>query len=107
MGRVGAGGSYETGSNAMEEFVPEGLLGLELVHKVSEKTTFNASSFYYPSFDDFSEFRMTNKAGLEVVVDEATGMTLKAGAEHRHDSEPGMGVRPNDVDYFLSLGWKF
>lgn len=34
-------------------------------------------------------------------------MTFNVGAEHRHDSDPGTGIKPNDVNYYLTLGWKF
>jgi len=34
-------------------------------------------------------------------------MTLNAGIEHRHDSQPGTGKKPNDVLYFMGLGWSF
>lgn len=107
VGRVGAGGSFETGANADEEFVPEGYAGLSLSHKLSEATSFEASTEYFPSFDDAGEFRMTNSVGLEVILDAETGMTFGAGAEHRHDSDPGMGIKPNDLDYYMTIGWKF
>lgn len=107
VGRAGFGGSYELGKNAEEKFIPEGLLGLDWTHKLSENTSLKASSTYYPSFDDFGEFRWNNSAGIEVVIDAETGMTMNAGIEHRHDSTPGSGIRPNDVDYFMGIGWKF
>jgi len=107
VGLLGAGASYETGNMADEEIVPEGLLGLDLTHKLSTKTTFTASTRYFPDLEDPKEFRLTNRAGIEVEIDEETGMTLGAGAEHRHDSNPGAGTDPNDVDYYLTLGWKF
>ena len=107
IGRVGLGGSYEMGGSAHEEFVPEGLVGLDWTHQYSENTKMKASSTYYPSFDDLGEFRWVNTAGIEVVMDAETGMTLNTGFEHRHDSAPGSGFKPNDVDYYMGLGWKF
>jgi putative salt-induced outer membrane protein YdiY len=107
IGRAGAGATYEMGSNADETVVPEGLLGLDLTHKLSDASTIKASTEYRPSFDDWGEFRWINKAGLEVLLDKDTNMTFNVGAEHRHDSDPGMGIKPNDVNYYLTLGWKF
>ncbi len=107
VGRIGLGGSYEFGKNADEKFVPEGLLGLDWTHKLSANTKLTASTTYYPSFDDFGEFRWVNSAGIEVLLDDETGMTMNAGIEHRHDSTPGMGIKPNDVDYYMGVGWKF
>lgn len=107
IGRIGLGGSYEFGKNADEEFVPEGLLGLDWSHQMSENTKLTATTTYFPSFDDFGEFRWNSGAGIEVLLDGDSGMTMNAGIEHRHDSTPGTGVRPNDVIYYMGIGWKF
>jgi len=107
IGRAGIGGYYEIGNMADEEFIPEGLIGLDLTHKWTENTTLVASTTYYPSFDDFGEFRWNTNAGIEVVMDKESGMTLNTGFEHRHDSMPGMGTKPNDVEYYMGLGWGF
>ncbi|MDF1809031.1 MAG: DUF481 domain-containing protein [Phycisphaerales bacterium] len=107
IGRVGVGGSYEMGGAAKEEFIPEGLIGLDWEYKISDNSTLTASTTYYPSFDDLGEFRWNNNAGLEVVMDAETGMTLNTGFEHRHDSDPGSGFKPNDLNYYMGLGWKF
>ncbi len=107
IGRAGAGASYEMGSNADETLVPEGLVALDLTHRLSDASVVKASTEYRPSFDDWGEFRWINKAGLEVLLDKETSMTFNVGAEHRHDSDPGTGIKPNDVNYYLTLGWKF
>ncbi len=107
IGRAGVGGSYEFGKNADEEFVPEGLLGLDWTHQLSENTKLTATTTYFPSFDDFGEFRWNSGAGIEVLLDGDSGMTMNAGIEHRHDSTPGAGIKPNDVSYYMGVGWKF
>ncbi|MGV6813617.1 MAG: DUF481 domain-containing protein [Phycisphaerales bacterium] len=107
IGRAGLGASYETGKQADEKLIPEGLLGLDWEYKLSQNTTLTASTTYYPSFDDFGEFRWNNNAGISVVLDEETGMTMNAGLEHRHDSDPGSGIKPNDINYYMGVGWSF
>lgn len=107
LGRVGFGGSYEIGGQADETFVPEGLLGLDWRYQWTQNTKLTASTTYYPSFDEIGEFRWNSNAGVEVVMDEESGMTLNAGVEHRHDSQPGAGQRPNDLEYYMGLGWSF
>jgi putative salt-induced outer membrane protein YdiY len=107
IGRAGLGGSYEAGSAADEKFIPEGLLGLDWTYQLSTNTSLKASTTYYPSFDEFGEFRWNSGAGIEVILDSETGMTMNAGIEHRHDSQPGTGIKPNDVDYYMGVGWKF
>jgi hypothetical protein len=107
IGRIGVGGYYEIGDMADEEFVPEGLIGLELEHQYSENTKITADTTYYPSFDEFGEFRWDTNAGIEVLMDADSGMSLNAGISHRHDSQPGAGQRPNDLEYYMGLGWNF
>lgn len=106
VGRAGLGGSYEIGGMD-EEFKPEGLLGLDLVHQLRENQKITASTEFYPDLSDTNEFRMINRAAWEIAVDPETNMFLRLGAEHRHDSNPGEGFKPNDLDYFLTLGWNF
>jgi len=107
IGRAGLGASFDSGSNADETLVPEGLLGLDWTYQLSTDTKLFAATTYYPSFDDLGEFRWNSGAGIEVILDAETGMTMKAGLEHRHDSDPGTGIKPNDVDYYMGVGWKF
>jgi len=107
IGRSGLGGSYKMGSNADEKLIPEGLLGLDWTYQLSTNTKLAAITTYYPSFDNLGEFRWNSGAGIEVTLDAETGMTLNAGLEHRHDSNPGFGIKPNDVDYYMGVGWKF
>lgn len=107
IGRLGLGGSYEAGKNADEKLVPEGLIGLDWTHQLSASTKLAATTTYYPSFDDLGEYRWNSGAGIEVLLDAETGMTMNAGIEHRHDSTPGINIKPNDINYYMGVGWKF
>ena len=107
IGRAGLGGSYDFGSQAQEKIIPEGLIGLDWTYQLSENTKLVATTTYFPSFDDLGEFRWNTGGGIEVILDAETGMVMNAGFEHRHDSTPGTGVKPNDVDYYMGVGWKF
>lgn len=106
LGRIGVGGSYEQGGQN-EEFTPEGLLGLDLAHQLTERSKITATAEYYPSFDDLTEFRAIARASYEVLVDPEMNLTLKLGAENRYDSDPGAGFKRNDLDYFATLVWAF
>lgn len=103
-GRAGAGASYRIGGND-HGFTPEALLGLDAERKLTSDSRVFANSEYLPSLDEFGEFRLLSKAGYEVMLN-AT-MSLKAGVAHRYDSDPGAGIRPSDVEYFILLGWDF
>jgi putative salt-induced outer membrane protein YdiY len=106
IGRAGLGGAYEIGGQN-EEFNPEAMLGLDYTRKLTERQFLTASTEIYPNLSDFNEFRMVNRAGWQITVDPETNMFLRLGAEHRHDSDPGAGFKPNDLDYYLTLGWDF
>jgi putative salt-induced outer membrane protein YdiY len=107
LGRAGIGVRREIGG-ADNRWIPEGILGVDFSHKLTERQKITASVDYYPSLLDFPEdFRVVTKAAWEIVVDPEIKMSLKVGAEHRHDSEPGGGSERNDVDYFALLVWSY
>lgn len=105
-GRVGAGVTREIGSTR-NEIIPEGLLGVDLEHKLTDKQSIMFSSEYLPDLGDFMEFRLNSKASYSYLLDDKTNAKLKAGVAQRHNSDPGEGFKPNDWEYFLTLGWDF
>ena len=106
LGRVGVGGSYETGG--MDDgFVPEGLLGVDFLHKLTDKQTITVTSEYLPSFDDLTEFRWNTSARYNIKLDDENGLYLSIGVDHRYDSDAGDDFDESDFDYFATLGWDF
>lgn len=105
IGRVGLGGNQTIGG-ADEEFTPEALLGLDYTWKIKQGQSFKAGTTVFPSLDDLNEFRAINYAEYQIVLAEDSGMVLTTGAEHRHDSDPGT-AKHNELDYYLTLGWRF
>jgi len=106
LGRAGLGGAYRIGGSD-ESFDPEALLGLDLTHQLTERQRIVAGTEFFPNLEQTGEFRWHNRAAWEIDVDPEVNMFLRIGAEHRHDSDPGPGFKPNDLDYFLTLGWTF
>lgn len=106
VGRAGLGGSQRLGGSD-EGFRPEGLLGLDLTHKINDSMDLRAGTEFLPSFDEFGEFRLNSYGELRVALAEESNMFVSTGVQHRHDSDPGEGSDPNDLDYFLTLGWDF
>lgn len=104
-GRVGIGFSYEMGKQAEEKIVPELDIGFDWSHKFNDRTRAFASFDYYPSLDEFPEYRMVGNAGLEVALDPGSGMNLKLGVQDRYDHRAQAPTKKNDVDYFVTLGW--
>ena len=106
LARAGVGGSQTIGGSD-ETFRPEGLLGLDYNWNIKEGQRFYVTTELYPSFGDVGEFRWHTNAGYEIVLDAESNLYLKLGLEDRYDSSPGAGAKRNDIDYFVTLGWKF
>ena len=103
-GRFGAGGSREFGSGN-DEWTPEAVFGADYIHKLSDRQRLAITSDYYPSWEDFKDYRLVTQASWELLLDEATNLSLKVGILDRYDSTP-QGLQPNDFDYFITLLWK-
>ena len=104
-GRFGAGASREFGS-LNEEWVPEAVFGMDYLHKISDRQRLNITVDYYPAWEDFANYRLVTQASWELLLDEATNLSLKVGVLDRYDSTPGIGLQENDLDYFITLLWK-
>ncbi len=105
IARLGSGFSQEIGGPD-DSVVPEGLAGMEYEHKLSERQKISAATEYFPDIGDISDFRATNKAAWELLVDPVWNTNLKLAANHRYDSTPH-GLKKNDLDYTLLVMWKY
>jgi putative salt-induced outer membrane protein YdiY len=103
-GRFGAGTSHEIGG-VNDEWVPEGLFGVDTEVKISARQKLTGTIDYFPDWQDFSNYRMITNLGWEWLLDETTNMHLKVAVIHRYDSTPE-GREPEDVDYSIMLMWK-
>ena len=104
-GRFGAGASREFGGGN-EEWVPEAVFGADYLHKISDKQRLAITTDYYPAWEDFADYRLVTQASWEMLLDEASNLSLKIGLLDRYDSTPGLGLQENDLDYFITLLWK-
>jgi len=104
-GRLGAGTSREF-DGPDDDWVPEGVFGLEFEHKINHRHKFSISAEYRPDVTQFEDYRMVNKASWEILLDEAMHLSAKLGVTDRYDSTPE-GRKPNDLDYSVVLMWSF
>jgi hypothetical protein len=104
---VGLGGSKTWGGNADDDFRPEAMAGVDFEHKLTERQKITAMLEYYPSLDNFPDYRLVAAAGYELLVDPESNMFLKIGLADRYDSNPGDGKKKNDFEYFATLSWVF
>lgn len=103
-GRLGAGTSREFGGPD-DSWVPEANAGFDFEKQLSARQKLKLTSDYYPSWEDFQDYRLVTNAHWEILLDEETNLSLKVGAVNRYDSTPN-GLEPNDIDYFVTLLWK-
>ncbi len=104
-GRFGAGASKEFGG-LDEEWKPEAVFGVDFEHQLSDRQKLKIVHDYYPSWDDFSDYRMVTDASWELVIDAQSNLSLKLGALNRYDSTPN-GAKSNDINYAVLLLWGF
>jgi putative salt-induced outer membrane protein YdiY len=102
--RGGAGVSHEFESPD-ERWVPEALFGANFKHQITERQKVSFVIDYFPAWEDFTDYRVQTNASWEMLLDEATNMSLKLGIIDRYDSTPN-GLIPNDLNYSLMLLWK-
>lgn len=103
-GSAGIGGSKEFGGQ--NTFRPELLIGLEGERKLTDRQKIVGSVMFFPDFVDPADYRIQAKLAYELLVDPATNLSLRVGVLDNYDSAPN-GRKPNDVEYYLTLLWKF
>jgi putative salt-induced outer membrane protein YdiY len=106
LGRLGAGVSREIGGTT-NEWIPEGLAGAEFSYQLTPRQRIFVNGEYLPSLTNFPEFRVNAKAGYRIIIDPDSNLSLNLGVNDRYESDPGEGFEPNDVEYFMLLGWEF
>jgi putative salt-induced outer membrane protein YdiY len=106
-GRLGAGVSKNFAGD-ITGVVPEGLVGLDFERKLTERGKFTAGAEYFPSFERLDTYRIIAKAAYEWLIDPEWNLTFKVGALERYDTATtAKNPRPNDIEYFATLLWKF
>ena len=103
--RAGAGVAREWGGNSTE-WVPEGQAGGDYEYKLSERTRFTASADYYPDLHDFAHYRLRFRASFDILLVPQYNAYLRLGAFERYDSQT-FGSKRNDLDYFMTLQFRF
>lgn len=104
-GRLGAGGSREIGG-PNNRFMPEALVGADFDFRISDRQKVTSTIEVFPDLGELGEYRLTAKVAYELLVDPDWNLTLRLGALDNYDSTPE-GRKPNDIEYFATLLWKF
>jgi putative salt-induced outer membrane protein YdiY len=104
--RAGLGAAAEIGGEDRKVH-PEGLLGVDLEHKITPRSRVFANTDSYWRLDRLPAFRFEVRSGYEVMIEPASKLLLRLGVEDRYDSAVGDDRRKNDLTYFALLGWEF
>ncbi len=104
--RFGAGASREIGAPD-DDWVPEAVFGFDAEHQVNRRNKLKAKLDYFPSWEDFSDYRIVSDASWEILLRDDDSLSLKLAATDRYDSTPQGGNKANDVYYSLLLLVKF
>lgn len=107
IGRAGLG-LRKNFAGPDQDIIPEGVLGVDFAHQLTERQAITALVEYYPSLKNFpGDYRVLARAGYQLLVDPEVNMFLRLGVENNYLSRPGEGKKKNDLAYFLTLGWSF
>ncbi len=104
-GRAGVGESWKFGGPDAGG-TTEALFGLEYERHVSNRQKLTMAGEVFPALNSLGDFRSDAKIAYELLVDPIWNITLKLGASDRYDTQ-ATGKKPNDVEYFGVLLWKF
>jgi len=103
--RAGAGVAREWGGTS-NDWVPEGQAGADYEYKLTERTRFVLAADYYPDLHDFAHYRVRVRAAFDILLDPTYNAYLRLGVFDRYDSQP-FGSKRNDLDYFMTLVFRF
>jgi putative salt-induced outer membrane protein YdiY len=103
-GRFGGGVSHELGGPD-DSYVPEAVYGLDFEFKMTARQKVSGQTNYYPSWEDYTDYRIVTVVNWSILLDEATNLSLKLTGNDRYDSTPH-GGKPNDLNYAMMLVWE-
>jgi putative salt-induced outer membrane protein YdiY len=101
LSRLGGGVSREIGGPD-DRWVPESLVGMEYLQRLSPLQKLTAKVDYYPEWDQVGEFRLLADIAWETALVQPSNVSLKISASDRYDSTPS-GADPHLVNYSVLL----
>lgn len=101
VGRVGLGGSMLNGGPNDGDITPEGILKIDLTHRLTDITRVIAGAEYYPDLSRFGDYRAVLSAAIETKLAADSPASLKFGA--RHEFEERQAFDQDDLLEFFGL----
>ncbi|MCB9847566.1 MAG: DUF481 domain-containing protein [Phycisphaeraceae bacterium] len=103
--RAGIGGSTEFGS-PRDGIFPESVAGYEFHHKLNKQMTLTSLGEINLDLDNLWEYRARVNAALDTSLTDNGAWRLRVGIEDRYETNTTRAKR-NDIDYFISLVYRF
>lgn len=94
--------SFNTGVNN-NDGVAE--LGMDYLKQINPSLLFTHHTTYYPTFDDFADYRIVMENALEVPITPDKTWTFRLGVKNDYNGNPEPGVEYLDSFYFLNIVW--
>ena len=104
--RAGFFETREYGGPNDGDWRPEGMLGAEATHKLTESQTLEGAITWYPDLQDAGEYRILASASWSIKLTE-NGLSLKAGVEEEYDTHRESPFERADVKYYAALLYEF
>ncbi|MHC4694630.1 MAG: DUF481 domain-containing protein [Planctomycetota bacterium] len=94
--RLGAGGRREWGSEN-NDLKFEGLVGIDLKWKVTDRQNFEAKVWYFPVITDFDDYRTRSTLDWRYRLAKESNISLLLGLLHEHQSIVNPGLEDTDT----------
>lgn len=104
IGRVGAGVVQEFEE---DDTRPEALAQIDMTWQLTEHQQLRATNRFFPSIEEFFEFRNVTEASWETRFTEWEGLSFRLSVINEYESETPDDTEHNDVKYLASLVYSF
>jgi hypothetical protein len=104
--RAGAGARKEWGSEN-DNVRAEGLGGVELSWKITDRQSLNASSFIYPVLSDTDDYRTRTSMDWRFLLEKESKMSFLVGLLHEYQSIVDPDKDRNDLRIYTGIRYEF
>ena len=82
----------------------EAIIGEGSNHQLTDTTRFRQRLAYYPNLSEGGDFRAEFDAGIATAINSSLDLTV--GVNYRYNSDPGTGLKKDDVLFLAGVAYK-
>ncbi len=101
--RGGVGFLHESFTGGTNNSQATAEIGLDYRKEFTPWLSFTHSTTWYPTFEDFGDFRLLMENAAEIPLSDDRSWKLKLGVRSRYDATPQPGIERLDTYYFLNV----